>query len=695
MKKATLLLILTFAGTSTAAETNPLSKVYDLMDELVAKINAEGEAEAKAYKEYFDWCDDMSKNAGFEIKTAEAKKEKLEAQIGNLASSITVSVSKIEDLAAAIAADDAELKNATGIRKKENAEFTKNEAELMDCLDTLERTISILSKEMAKNPAALAQIDTSSTERLVQTLGAVIDAAGFAGADKTRLVTLIQSQQGSQSDDDQEPGAPAAAAYKSHSSGIVDVLEDMKEKAEAELSDLRKEEKSSKHNYDMLKQSLEDQMAADTKDMEDEKAAKAEATEGKATAEGDLEETVKMLKETKDNLATASTSCMTTAADHEATVNARKEELKAIATARKILEETTSGAEGQTYSFIQLARLQTHSDLAGLEVVQLVKQLARKHHSTALAQLASRMTAAIRFGSRGGDDPFAKVKGLIENMIAKLEKEAEEEATEKAYCDEEMAKTEAKRGELMDDVAKLSAKIDQASSKSVALTEDIKQLEAELAALLKSQSEMDKIRQEESADFQQAKEDLTLGLTGVRKALTVLRDYYAQEDAFVQQPAMPEKHTKATGAGTSIIGILEVVESDFAKNLAKEQSQEDDAAAEYAEITQENKVTQTMKDQDLKYKTKEVKGLKKAISDLSSDRDTLNSELSAVNEYYAKLKDRCIAKPETYEERKARREAEIKGLKEALNILESETALIQRKSQRGRAHGFLDAKSWP
>merc|ERR1719350_1167513 len=239
--------------------------------------------------------------------------------------------------------------------------------------------------------------------------------------------------------------------------------------------------------------------------MDDEKAAKAEASEGKATAEGDLEETVKMLKETKDNLATASTSCMTTAADHEATVNARKEELKAIATARKILEETTSGAEGQTYSLIQLARLQTHADLAGLEVVQLVKQLARKHHSTALAQLASRMTAAIRFGARNGDDPFAKVKGLIENMIAKLEKEAEEEATEKAYCDEEMAKTEAKRGELMDDVAKLSAKIDQASSKSVALTDDIRLLEAELAALMKSQSEMDKIRQEENAAYTQAK----------------------------------------------------------------------------------------------------------------------------------------------------------------------------------------------
>merc|ERR550525_361783 len=445
-------------------------------------------------------------------KRQRQKKEKLEASIAELTSSITVGVAKIEELVASIAKDDAELKEATAIRKKENAEFKKNEAELMDALDTLERAIGILTKEMEKNPAALAQIDTSNTQRLVQTIGAVIDAAGFAGADKTKLLALVQSQQGSQNDD--ELGEPAAAVYKSHSSGIIDVLEDMKEKAESELKDLRNEETGSQHNYDMLKQSLEDQMAADTKDMEDEKAVKAEAEEGKATAEGDLEETVKMLKNTKADLETSSTTCMQTAADHEATVNARKEELKAIATARKILEETTSGAQKQSYSLLQVTRLQTHADLAGLEVVQLVKKLARKHCSSALAQLASRMTAAIRFGSMNGDDPFAKVKGLIESMIAKLEKEAEEDATEKAYCDEEMAKTEAKRGELMDDVAKLSAKIDQASSKSVALSDDIKQLEAELAALMKSQSEMDKIRQEENSDYVTAKADLELGLKG-------------------------------------------------------------------------------------------------------------------------------------------------------------------------------------
>merc|ERR1719215_900546 len=126
------------------------------------------------------------KMQGLKSKQPRRKKEKLEAKIGELTSSITVSVSKIEELVASIAADDAELKNATAIRKKENGEFVKNEAELMDCLDTLDRAIGVLNKEMEKNPAALAQIDTSSTDRLVQTMGAVIDAAGFAGADKTK-----------------------------------------------------------------------------------------------------------------------------------------------------------------------------------------------------------------------------------------------------------------------------------------------------------------------------------------------------------------------------------------------------------------------------------------------------------------------------------------------------------------------------
>jgi len=344
-------------------------------------------------------------------------------------------------------------------------------------------------------------------------------------------------------------------------------------------------------------------------------------------------------------------------------------------------------------------QIRSRSDLVGSEVVTAVKQLAKKQHSTALAQLASRIGAVLRFGAAGGD-PFAKVKGLIENMIAKLEKEAGAEATEKAYCDEQIAKTEAKKGELEEDIAKMTSRIDKAAARSAQLKEDVKTLETELSALAREQAEMDGIRQESHADFVQAKADLELGLSGVRKAVGLLRDYYGgaasmlQDDgkfgAFMQQPAAPEIHSASEGAGGSIINILEVCESDFATNLAKEESEEADAQSEYEKVSQENAVTKTTKQQDAKYKGQEAESQDKTAAEYSADRETANSELSAVLDYYGKIKDRCIAKPETYAARKARREAEITGLKQALSILEDETALVQRK-RHGSFRGALAA----
>jgi hypothetical protein len=360
-------------------DSNPLGKVFELMSALEAKIVKEGEAEAKAFKEFFEWCDSASQNYNNEIKTAKTLKAKLEAKIGELTSDIDVGESKIEELATAISTNEAELSEATGVRNKEAADFAVSEKELVETVDTLDRAISIISTEMAKNPAALAQIDQTSMSSLVQSLGAVVDAAGFSTSDHQKLVALVQ---GREADEDGSAGAPAAATYKSQSGGIVDVLEDLKEKAEGELSDARKAESSAKHNYEMMKQSLEDQMAADTKDMNEEKAAKASAEEEKATAEGDLATTVKELKNGEESLATANTDCMTTAADHEATVAARTEELKVIATAEKILKESTSGAVGQTYSMLQVelktsSKMQTRADLANSEVVAMVKKNLR------------------------------------------------------------------------------------------------------------------------------------------------------------------------------------------------------------------------------------------------------------------------------------------------------------------------------
>merc|ERR1719375_796492 len=143
-------------------DVNPLSKTIELLDSLSAKIKAEGEAEAKAYKEYVAWCDDASSNLQYEIKTGAAKKEELGATISKATADIEGCDDKIEDLAGSISADEKELKEATAVRAKEAADFAASEAELVDAIDTLDRAVMVLQKEMKKNPAALTQVNAAS-----------------------------------------------------------------------------------------------------------------------------------------------------------------------------------------------------------------------------------------------------------------------------------------------------------------------------------------------------------------------------------------------------------------------------------------------------------------------------------------------------------------------------------------------------
>merc|ERR1719388_577096 len=145
---------------SVEATGNPLGKVLELMDSLTAKVTAEGEEEAKAFKEYFEWCDEAAANLHNEIKTGTGKKEELEASIAKATAGIEACTVKIEDLSGAISADEKELKEATAVREKELATFQASEKELMDAIDSLERAVGILQKEMDKNPASLAQVDT-------------------------------------------------------------------------------------------------------------------------------------------------------------------------------------------------------------------------------------------------------------------------------------------------------------------------------------------------------------------------------------------------------------------------------------------------------------------------------------------------------------------------------------------------------
>jgi len=654
MKAATL--AVSFAVVAQAEEANPIAKIIQMIGDLETKIIKEGEDAQKVYEEFSEWCEDTSKDLMFEIKTGKGEVADLNAAIEKEAANIQVQESKIEELAGSIAIDEADLKAATEIRNKEQATFEAEEKDLVETVDILERAIGIIEKEM-NGGASMMQLKKAGT--ITEVLGWMVQAQSLSGSDAHKLTALIQS-----SNDDEADGAPDPAAYENQSGGIIDTMNDLLEKSQTQLDSTRATETANVQNFEMLKQSLTDEIKFANKEMDEAKKSKAESEEGKATAEGDLEVTSKALSEDVKALADLHHNCMTKASDFEAEVTSRGEELKALATAKKIIKDTTSGAASQSYDFLQMSS-------GSSDAVHFVRQLAKKQRSSMLAQLASRMASEVRFGTGSQADIFGKIKGLITDMIEKLEAEAEADATKKAYCDKELAETNTKKDDKTAEIEKLSAKIEQQTAHSAKLKEEVATLESELAALVREQAEMDKIRAEEKAQWEVNSAEMEKGLNGIKLALKVLNEYYAKAD---------KAHSSSDGASTGIIGLLEVCESDFSKGLTEMNAAEETAQNTYEQESKENEIEKTTKEQDVKYKTKEATGLDKSNAELTSDKENVEVELSAVNEYLKKIEDECIAKPETYEDRKARREAEIAGLKDALTVLENETAFIQKSS---------------
>jgi len=218
----------------------------------------------------------------------------------------------------------------------------------------------------------------------------------------------------------------------------------------------------------------------------------------------------------------------------------------------------------------------------------------------------------------------------------------------------------------------LTTKFDSATARSKKLKEEVSTLQKELADLSRTQSEMDSLRAAEKGDYEKNQPEMEMGLKGIKLALKILNDYYAKA----------ADHSSSDGAGGGIIGMLEVIESDFTKGLTEMVAVEQQAAAAFETQTKDNAVTKTTKDQDVKYKTKDATGLDKAAGNLNSDREGVQSELDATLEYLEGLAKKCTYKVESYADRKARRASEIEGLKTALEVLESETALVQTRASR-------------
>merc|ERR1740138_488766 len=253
---------------------------------------------------------------------------------------------------------------------------------------------------------------------------------------------------------------------------------------------------------------------------------------------------------------------------------------------------------------------------------------------------------------------------MISKMVSSMEKSLTEDVDHAQQCKVDMKAAKEKLAEGGAEVNKYQTRIDRAVSKSAGLKTEVSELKEALSTLAEARANATKIRSKESALFKNNEPEIQQGLEGVKIALKALREYYGNQDQ---------------GAATGIVGMLEVVESDFAKQLAEMRVAESTAAEDFKKEGEDMKLEKTRKEQDVKYKTEAHQRLAADLTDVQSDADSAQSVLDDAKEYAETVKSKCTVTPMSFEEKKAKRQQEIDDLKGALKALESSgsTSLVQ------------------
>jgi len=487
-----------------------------------------------------------------------------------------------------------DVKAATNVREIEKTDYDATFKDYSESVDALQRAIAVLKKQAydRQQKSSLAQVSA------LKSLNLIPDSA------KKTLDLFLQQGE----DDVDALAAPEANGYEFQSSGVVEMLEKLLDKFIDERTTLQKEEMNSKHAYDMLMQDLKAQTAQATQDRGSKAEHKAAKLQAKADASGDLKDTSTTKAADQKYLSDLSATCEQKAGDFESRQQLRADEIVAIEKAIEIISSgaVAGNADKHLPAMVQkkqsaFPQLRSNSATQSQErVAQYLRDQATKLNSRVLASVAA----------HASEDPFQKVKKMIKDLITRLMEEANEEAEHKGWCDTELSTNEQTRKEKTEAVETLHAEIDQLQASIAKLTEDISELTKGIAELDAAMSTATKLRTEEKAKNTETISDAGEAQTAVAQALTVLKEFYAkaaEATAFVQQSAEPEIFDKAyTGMGGEsggVVGMLEVIESDFARLESDTKASEATSQKEYDEFMTDSKVDKAEKTTDSEHKT--------------------------------------------------------------------------------------------
>eukprot|EP00747_Dinoflagellata_sp_TGD_P156888 gnl/TRDRNA2_/TRDRNA2_177696_c3_seq3.p1 gnl/TRDRNA2_/TRDRNA2_177696_c3~~gnl/TRDRNA2_/TRDRNA2_177696_c3_seq3.p1 ORF type:complete len:729 (+),score=267.17 gnl/TRDRNA2_/TRDRNA2_177696_c3_seq3:96-2189(+) len=691
MARILIIACIALACVANAEKVTPVEKVIELLKKLSAQTAEEGKKEAKQYDDFSCFCKEQADEKLYNIETSTEKLEKLAAKISDLEGEISKLNSDIADLSTEISSFEDEIAATQTKESDEHSEYLVERADVTDAISEVHGAVDELKH-------------TADDEK-----GDVGGTSGVLLALKSKAVRVLQlssrSSHVAPSDAQMktlsmlaDPGT--AHGYEFHSGEIIQTMEGVEKTEKKERADLDEEEFKLEAALEKKILGLENQK----KFAEEEKAEKEALVESKSAELGAAKEDEASETKAKaaDNefMQVLTEQCELKAKEFDQRSKMRADELQAISKATDALEEgvkpnydansklvgfvqrsaTPKSAPVKPASFIQLRRS------SGTSAHQVMKRVLDLLKSKA-GVLKSQELSAIALRASVEEDHFVKVRQMLKDLIAKLKADAEAEAEQKGFCDKGMMEATTSRDEAKMTIESKTADISKNEAEKAQLTEDISNLLKAIADNKKALNEATELRNKEHADNEKTLADADAGKEAVTFALTTLKEFY-EGAAFIQVKYTPPvtdssgnnfadmapKGFSGSYSGNQqqskgIIGMLEVILSDFERTLDTVKSTEDDAQSQFETFESETEADNKAKQDDVDSKEGRVSEINDTLLTLEEENSDAQKKLDGALAELEKLKPMCVSGEETYAERVAAREQEIAALKEAMQIL--------------------------
>lgn len=704
------------AAEADKAKLAGVNKVIEMIDDLTSKVLTEGEKEAFAYNKYACFCKDTTTEKNRAIQRGTDMKAQILAEITSLSEKRDDLDETINELAGNLAEAETQLHEATKARHATLSVYEKNSADLESAINAIDGAIDVM--KTSKNPTF---VQVQGISKTLQTATLMADALGIQSAvDAQKKVAMFLQQPNVEMED-----------YKFHSDSVIESLEHLKRDFRNEKADLDSEETTSVKEYDALKQEKVDHIKNKENDMA---AAKLEKDRTQSELSSNVQGMTTVSAQLLDDqqyLAELAEMCQAKAKTWDQRTKVRADELSALTAATAIIkdrvkEKTSSGTvrfAQQSVRVYMVNNLVDNSDaMEAFEdkaeaaesspsflqkrMITVHQQDPDRNRQTVVDMLMKegtklRSTFLIGMANRAKEDPFAKIKQLMQATIEQLLTEAAEDANAKGYCDKVLSEAKQKRDYAVEKITSLNANMAKLESSRNKRQEELAVLVEEIQVLGQKEQEANAMRDTEMAENQETLAEAEAGREATMDAIKILSDFYktvSKEEVdlgFVQKNGKGpmddapdagfetgDSYQGGQGESGGILGMLDIIKSDFERTMTTTTKAEAESEKEHGKFVDETGVSVFEKRTAIDLKTKEKDD---AIEEITEDDESLHSQTEilkvAINELLD-LQPMCVSTGMSYQERAARREQEIEALKVTLCVIKLEEKGMESEAAR-------------